>query len=145
MQIKFWRPENEHGIFSNFAHTPLVIDGVDYLTAEHYFQAQKTQDSREWAEIVKASSPTLAKRLGGECHMRPDWDTKRCSVMMRVLREKAVQSPEFRKALIDSGDAELIKASPWDAFWGCGRNGSGRNMLGEQLMDIRQMIKDGDL
>ena len=145
MQIKFWRPENEHGIFSNFAYTPLVIDGVDYRTAEHYFQAQKTQDSQEWAEIVKSPTPTLAKQLGGKCHMRSDWDTERCSVMMRVLREKATQSPQFRKALIDSGDAELIEASPFDSYWGCGRDGSGRNMLGEQLMDIRQMIKDGDL
>ena len=34
MQIKFWRPENSYGIFSNFAYTPLTIDGVEYATAE---------------------------------------------------------------------------------------------------------------
>ena len=145
MQIKFWRPENEHGIFSNFAYTPLVIDGVKYLTPEHFFQSQKALDSSEWKGIVDAPDAKAAKRLGGECHLRPDWETEKCSVMMRTLRERAMQNPEFRQALIDTGDAELIEASPFDSYWGCGRDGSGRNMLGEQLMDIRQMIKDGTL
>jgi ribA/ribD-fused uncharacterized protein len=65
--------------------------------------------------------------------------------MMQVLIEKARQCSEFRQELIDSGDAELIESSPFDFFWGEGRDGSGRNMLGELLMDVRRMIVEDDL
>jgi len=145
MIIRFWNAKDTYGIFSNFAETPLVIDGTRYPTAEHFFQAQKTKDSQEWSDIVRAPTPLDAKRLGRKVHLRDDWEVNKCSVMLWALREKATQCPEFRQALIDSGDAELQENSPFDFFWGTRRDGAGRNMLGELLMDVRQMIKDGVL
>ncbi len=145
MQIKFWGPDRPHGILSNFAETPLVIDGDSYPTAEHFFQAQKCADPREWRNIILAPTPKLAKQLGREAKLRPNWEEEKCSIMMWGLKEKARQCSQFRQELIDSGDAELIEASPFDYFWGEGRDGSGRNMLGELLMDVRQMIKDEEI
>jgi len=138
-------PRKEKWDFLQFCIYPLVIEGVEYSTAEHFFQAQKTHDSQEWKGIVSSPTPSVAKRLGGECHLRPDWEEIKCGVMLQVLREKAVQCLEFRQALIDTGDMELIEASPFDSYWGRGLDGKGINKLGEQLMDIRQMIKEGVL
>lgn len=145
MQIKFWGPDNPHGLFSNFAQTPIVIEGVRYPTAEHFFQSQKTSNSYQWREIVEAPTPLLAKQLGKKCELRPDWEINKVAVMYQVVREKALQCPQFRQELLDTGDAELEENSPFDPYWGIGRDGSGRNMLGEILMDVRQEIKDGEL
>jgi ribA/ribD-fused uncharacterized protein len=145
MAIRFWRPENQHGIFSNFSYDPIVIDGVEYSTPEHFFQSQKAQDSREWKEIVDAPTPTLAKRLGGACHLRPDWENYKAAVMYQTVRERVRQNPKFRQALIDTGGEVIEEVSPFDYYWGIGRDGTGRNMLGEVLMDIRQEIKEGEL
>ena len=145
MTIRFWNPDTPNGIFSNFAATPIVIDGDRYPTVEHYFQSQKASDSYDWKAIKEAATPKLAKQLGRGVKLSTDWETKKCSVMLIGLQEKARQCLEFRQALLDTGDEELIEASPFDYYWGEGRDGSGRNMLGELLMDVRQMIKDGQL
>jgi len=142
MAIKFWGPDEKYGLFSNFANTPLVIDGDHYPTAEHYFQAMKTVNSADWKRIVEAYSPKDAKHLGRKVQMREDWETVKCTVMMTVLQEKAQQCPAFRELLLSTGDEELIEDSPFDYYWGCGRDGSGRNMLGELLMDVRTELRE---
>lgn len=142
MAIKFWGPDEKYGLFSNFANTPLVIDGDLYPTAEHYFQAMKADNSADWKRIVEAATPKDAKHLGRKVHMRSDWEDVKCSFMLNVLQEKARQCKEFRELLLSTGDEELIEDSPFDYYWGCGRDGSGRNMLGELLMDVRTELKD---
>jgi predicted NAD-dependent protein-ADP-ribosyltransferase YbiA (DUF1768 family) len=36
-----------------------------------------------------------------------------------------------------AGSQKLIEDSPTDSYWGCGRDGSGLNMLGVLLMELR--------
>jgi ribA/ribD-fused uncharacterized protein len=65
--------------------------------------------------------------------------------MYQTVRERVRQNPKFRQALIDTGGEVIEEVSPFDYYWGIGRDGTGRNMLGEVLMDIRQEIKEGEL
>ncbi len=44
MTIKFYSTKNEYGEFSNFAAFPFKLDGQEWKTSEHYFQAQKFED-----------------------------------------------------------------------------------------------------
>lgn len=44
--IHFYSENADYGCFSNFSLHPVVIDGVTYLTTEHYFQAQKFMDKK---------------------------------------------------------------------------------------------------
>ncbi len=45
--------------------------------------------------------------------------------------------------LLDTGDAALIEASPYDHFWDCGASGTGLNMLGTILMETREALRRG--
>ena len=40
-EIRFFGRKDRYSIFSNFAHTPMVIGGLRYATNEHYFQSMK--------------------------------------------------------------------------------------------------------
>jgi predicted NAD-dependent protein-ADP-ribosyltransferase YbiA (DUF1768 family) len=42
---------------------------------------------------------------------------------------------------MDTGTEELIEDSPVDYYWGCGADGSGKNMLGKLLMELREELK----
>jgi hypothetical protein len=37
--------------------------------------------------------------------------------------------------------APLVEASPFDAYWGCGRSGKGKNRLGQLLMQVRAKLR----
>jgi len=36
---------------------------------------------------------------------------------------------------------ELIEQTSTDYYWGCGTNGTGKNMLGKILMQVRDLMK----
>lgn len=36
--------DNQYNIFSNYANTPIKIDGVLYPSTEHYFHSKKFED-----------------------------------------------------------------------------------------------------
>jgi predicted NAD-dependent protein-ADP-ribosyltransferase YbiA (DUF1768 family) len=43
--------------------------------------------------------------------------------------------------LLATGDADLIEHTATDAYWGDGGDGSGRNMLGKILMEVRARLR----
>jgi ribA/ribD-fused uncharacterized protein len=73
--------------------------------------------------------------------MRPDWDEYKRFVMKECCMAKFLQHPELRKQLMDTGDEELMEDSPVDWYWGCGADGTGKNVLGQVLMEIREELK----
>jgi len=138
--VKFFRPNSgKYALFSNFSESTIVIDGLSYPTVEHYFQSQKFSDLQYREKIRNAPTPNVAKILGNskKLPIRSDWDTYRNKVMMVALTAKRDQNAEFRRLLLSTGSRLLIENSPYDYYWGCGRNGTGNNMLGTMLMRIR--------
>jgi len=66
-------------------------------------------------------------------------------IMKKALRAKFTQHKDLKKILLETGDAELIENAPKDYQWGCGSKGTGLNLLGKALMDIREELNGEDV
>ena len=118
---------------------------------EHFYQAQKfggvdDPDAREAMEAIRAaSSPEEAARIGRTLQrtnprlIRPDWDECKERVMRDALRAKLTRHAAPRNLLLGSRAAGqcVLEDSPTDAVWGVGRDGTGGNLLGRLLMELR--------
>lgn len=146
MKIEFYRVKDEYGCFSNFSPHPLVIDGSFYYTSEHYFQSEKFEDFTYQQSIRAAKSPMIAARMGRnkEMPLREDWEESKCEIMKKALWAKVMQHSDVREALIGTGRSEIVEHTKNDSFWADGGDGSGKNMLGKLLMELRdELTKDG--
>lgn len=61
--------------------------------------------------------------------------------MYNALERKFGVYPQLTDLLLSTGSAELVEASPVDAFWGSGRDGQGKNHLGKHLMVLREHLR----
>lgn len=125
---------------SNFYLYSITVDGVNYPSTEHAFQAAKTNDPTEKFAIANASTPGKAKRIGRKVKLRPDWESVKIQVMTDLVRQKFSKDRDLRQKLLDTGDEELVEGNRWgDRFWGIS-GGSGDNWLGQILMQIRDEL-----
>lgn len=148
-EVRFFGIKGKYGSLSNFAPSPLVIGGKTYSTSEHYFQSMKfVETAPDFAEIVRlAPTPLKCKKLGrsrdrpiSRVWTGPDGGLS-VVIMKRVLFAKAFQDAKFRETLMSiPKDAKIIEASPYDAYWGEGRDRNGKNMLGVLLMELRDTL-----
>jgi hypothetical protein len=142
--ITSFRYQRDIDFLSNMTKSPIVINGVQYPTAEHAFQALKFEDARIQRAIAEASTGAKAKTLGRtrEYPIRQDWDTARVEVMEQVVLEKFKQNKLLGEKLLATGDTQLIEGNTWnDRFWGVPENGKGANLLGQVLMNVRRMLR----
>jgi N-glycosidase YbiA len=142
--INFYSTKDDYGCFSNFAAYPFRIDGKTWKTSEHYFQAQKFAGTEHEEELRLVDSPMVVARMGRSRQkpLRKDWETVKDDVMREALRAKFTQNEELKKILLETGDAILVEHTANDNYWGDGGNGSGRNMLGILLMELRDELKN---
>ena len=61
--------------------------------------------------------------------------------MRTAVRAKFETHGDLRVELLATGDEELVENAPRDYYWGCGHNGSGKNMLGRILMKARESLR----
>ena len=144
-EIFFYGVADEYGAFSNFAPYPISLDGKRWATTEHYFQAQKFIDPKLREQIRKASTPGLAAGLGRnrKTPLRRDWEAVKVGVMRKAVGAKFAQHPDLAALLAATGDARLVERTENDSFWGDGGDGSGENMLGRILMEVRARLRAG--
>lgn len=139
--IRFYSTADAYGEFSNFAAFPIRLADKTWRTSEHYFQAQKfvgTDDAHAEA-IRKTASPMQAARMGRDRKkkLRRDWESAKVSIMRNAVRAKFEQHPTLADLLRATREAKLIEHTENDNYWGDGGDGSGKNMLGRLLMEIR--------
>ncbi|WP_051039004.1 NADAR family protein [Chamaesiphon minutus] len=141
--VKFYSVGDEFGEFSNFALYPIALDGEQWPTSEHYFQAQKFEDEAYRKKIRKANSPMLAARLGRDRKqkLRRDWESVKVGIMRSAVLAKFTQHPELRTLLLSTGDTKVVEHTENDDYWGDGGDGSGKNMLGRILMQVRESLR----
>lgn len=139
MSIKFYKTQDPYGCFSNFSRHPIFIDGAVYPTTEHYFQAQKFVGTLHCKEVCLCRTPGDAARMGRrrDLPLRKDWESVKDDIMRKAVQKKVSIYPDVLDLLLKTGTEELIEDSPVDYYWGCGADGSGKNMLGKILMEIR--------
>lgn len=141
--ILFYSTSETFGAFSNFASFSIDVGGRRWPTSEHYFQAQKFTDRSHAEEIRKAKSPMAAARLGRDRKqpIRKDWEKVKNGVMRQAVEAKFSQHAELRALLLSTGDRKLVEHTTNDSYWGDGGDGSGKNMLGRILMEVREQLR----
>lgn len=152
--------------------TPVHFMGKQFSSTEHLFQFRKfvfdgaSPASMEFAELVRcADTPYKAKLLASQrasnrwgwmkpindiieqyrakgVSLRSDWESVKVDVMRECLLLKFESDLHCREILLQTGEVELVEHSPVDRFWGGGGDGSGKNMLGLLLQDVRRYIQD---
>ncbi|WP_299489690.1 NADAR family protein [Acaryochloris sp. IP29b_bin.137] len=146
MTIFFYKVQDPYGCFSNFSLHRIDLQGHTWPTSEHYYQAQKYQGTSHQGlcdQIRQAPTPEAAAALGRnpDYNVQPDWDVIKPKVMYAAVRTKFLAHPTIQAELLATGDELIVENSPFDAYWGCGADGNGRNQLGKILMQVRQDIR----
>jgi ribA/ribD-fused uncharacterized protein len=142
--IHFYRVTDPFGCFSNFALFPIALEGKTWPTSEHYFQAQKFLGEDHSEAIRCEPSPMKAAKMGRDRTrpLRSDWEQVKDDIMRQAVFAKFSQHESLRKQLLDTGDAMLVEHTTNDAYWGNGGDGSGKNMLGRILMEVRERLRE---
>ena len=140
--IEFSSKSPSFNELSNFHKAKFLLDGKEWPTVEHYFQAQKFSSSPEYQEKIRAApQPAKAKSLGAskEFPIRNDWDTYRDEVMRKAIKAKFEQNSNLKQLLLSTENRGLLEDTN-DAYWGQGRNKKGKNRLGLLLMELRDSL-----
>ncbi len=142
MTIYFYTTRDKNGYLSNFSLHGFSLKGKYWPTVEHYFQAQKFEGTGHEERIRAARTPKEAKRLGQtrKIRLRNDWESIKDDVMRKAVLKKFETHKDIRQFLLSTGDEELVENAPGDAYWGCGADGTGKNMLGRILMEVRGIL-----
>lgn len=141
------RFDGPHRFLSNFAASRVTLDGVEFDTVEHAYQAAKVDADMELGQsslrlrFLMCRTPGDAKRLGRQMPIRKDWEQVKTGIMLQLLRQKFEREP-MRSRLIATAPHALVEGNHWhDRFWGrcsCPRcGGSGENHLGRLLELVR--------
>jgi len=143
--IQFYRVQDEHGCFSNFSPHPIRLKGKMWPTSEHYFQAQKFVGTEHEEAVRSAKSPMIAARMGRDRKkpLRRDWETVKDDIMRAAVRAKFTQHSNLGAVLLATGTTTLVEHTTNDNYWADGGDGSGRNMLGQILVQIREELQAG--
>jgi N-glycosidase YbiA len=142
-QILFYRISGPYGEFSNFSPQTITLKDKQWATVEHYFQAQKFAGTEHEEAVRQAKSPMIAARMGRsrERPLRADWETVKDDVMREALCAKFTQNPRLGSLLLATGDAVIVEHTKNDSYWADGGDGSGKNRLGELLMELREELR----
>lgn len=76
--------------------------------------------------------------------LRADWEQVKDDVMQKAVLQKFRTHADIREILLATVDEVLVENSPIDYYWGCGKDGSGKNKLGQILMEVREILRDGN-
>ncbi len=141
------RFRGRYWFLSSFYPSPIVIDGTEYPTVEHYFQSMKATDPETAERIRNMETPKQARRLGRRIKLREDWEEIKQIIMRRAVYEKFTQHPDLEKSLLETGDLLLIEGNNWGkSYWGCVRNKEkklvGENHYGRILMEVRKYLHE---
>ena len=135
--------------FSPYTAHAIEVDGVIFPTTEHAYQCQKYTDKKIIEEIRNAKSPVKARETSQKHkHLQiPEFKNAehKLEVTRKLLRLKTEQHEEIRKALLDSGNLQIVKHivtyPPGDGFWDDSPDGKGQNHMGRLWMEIREEIR----
>ena len=143
--IYFYNKDEKYYEFTNFFPSPIELDGREWPTTEHYFQAQKFVGT-SLVEVIRQKKWTrdvfeFTHKTDLTCQRRKDWDKVKIHIMKKALMAKFTQHDNLRQLLMDTEGRKLVERSPYDTFWGDGGDDSGKNQLGKLLMEVREELR----
>lgn len=144
--VRIHKVAEEWGVLSNFAKTPIEIDGVVFKNAEQLFQIMKFQDAEQVKAVYDANNPKMTAKHWEKTHRRADWGEMIVDAIKFCIQQKYEQSETFRQKLRESEGYFIVedqtsfpKKTP--DTWGVklvGDNFVGPNLLGRLLMELRK-------
>lgn len=145
----FWQ-----GVFSNWARSNFTLDGITFNTNEQYMMYKKAMlfnDTATAQLILKSSNPKECKALGRKVKGFDNvwWNDNCIEIVFRGAHAKFSQNPRLYNMLMNTGNSQLVEASPFDKIWGIGLDEEtakktnpddwpGTNWLGIILTDLRE-------
>lgn len=143
------------GPFSQWYPHRMEINGTSYSCAEQYMMAMKAfhfGDSETYDKIMASNKPWEQKALGRTVKnfTVENWSAVSREYVYRANKAK-FSDPRLRRILLETGDREIVEASPTDKIWGIGLSEDdpmaldkskwqGLNWLGECIMRVREEI-----
>jgi ribA/ribD-fused uncharacterized protein len=148
------------GCLSQWWPARFVLDGREFLTAEHYMMWSKAtlfNDRDAGQKILCAPNPRTAKQVGRlvQGFDQDIWERRRYDIVVRGSLAKFGQHRDLCDFLLATGDRVLVEASPTDRVWGIGLAAAderardparwrGLNLLGFALMQTRATLRGQD-
>jgi ribA/ribD-fused uncharacterized protein len=133
-------------VFGNFYESPLNYNGRTYRCAEAAFQAQKFlgDEQQQFEKLDGDGAWRRARELSkGWDKARTDgWRKRNLTVMADILQAKFSTDP-LKSILLSTEKAYLVEHIPVkgrDSFYGDDSDGTGQNMLGKLIMDVREKL-----
>lgn len=160
--IKFYGNQGPYGFLSNFHVAIFQLNGHNWPSVEHAYQAAKSTDLEVQRTIRCLETPGDTKQMGKTIERRVDWEevvgtpalhamfSDRQGVVVELVKDhfmfqaltaKFRQRRELRAALLLTGESDLVENSPKDHYWGIGKNGTGQNKLGRMLQLVRSQLQ----
>lgn len=132
----------DYRFLSNFFPCEVIVEGIQYKSSEVAYQAMKLK--REYRKEFSKLNSYDSKKYWNKCPLKWDedsWNEIKSQVMFPILFDKFSRNEDLRIKLLETDDRHLEETNWWgDVYWGvC--NGSGLNVLGSQLMRIREILK----
>lgn len=149
--IGFTSTAAEWGLFSNFAKTPMVVNGISFVCVEQMYHYIRLNNEAERAEYLKVK-PGMALKMKAKAFAkrgveRSDWHNISVDVMRFCLNHKYQNSETFRNELERSADKHIVenesnrrkKPDSWGAVLDTATNEYyGKNIMGRLLMELRE-------
>lgn len=152
--VGFTTTTAEWGVFSNFAKSPMTVNGIKFVNVEQMFHYIRLNSETERAEYLKVS-PGMALKMKAKTFAkrgieRSDWRKIAVDVMRFCLNCKYQASETFRNELERSKGKHIIenesnrrkKPDSWGAVYDAETNEYyGKNIMGRLLMELREKGK----
>ena len=152
--VGFTKTNAEWGIFSNFAHTPMMVNGIEFSCVEqmfHYIRINSEEGRAEYLKVKLGMALKLkAKTFKKHGIERENWLDIAVDVMRFCLNHKYNCSEAFRNELKRSEGLYIIedesnrrkKPDSWGAILDPATNQYyGKNIMGRLLMELRETGK----
>jgi len=155
--IYFWKVLENNGFLSNWWICEIDYDGRKFISSEQlfmYLKAKLFNDDEVAEKIMQTSRQNEIKALGREVKNFDEtiWNKHKYELMFIANKAKFRFDYQITDMLLETGDAKLVEASPVDRIWGIGldaktaknipeANWPGQNLLGQVLMDLRDLLR----
>lgn len=141
--------KGDSSIFSNFFPSTIIVDDVEFVSVEQYFQYTKAISCKAEhlaMKIKSKSSPWYAKAVGKRVDVTDDWNKESMEVLYRGVYAKFDQNSLLKQKLLQTVGQNLYEATT-DPYWGCGidlispkwesGDWNGNNVGGKIVMKVR--------
>ncbi len=140
---------------SNFYPCKFEFNGKMFHFSEQCFMYQKAllfNDFEVASQILNETDVRKIKALGRKVKDFDNelWDKHKEDFMYNACYAKFSQNDKLKEFLLNTGNCEIVEASPVDNIWGIGFSSDkamenigkwGQNLLGKTLMKVREVLK----